>query len=393
MLITELRSKSQKIAVQARELLDTITDENRGEKVAEFERMMAESDDLAQRAEYAEKAEARTREFEAPVNEILAGNVTVEGRSEKTDVEKRGEGINAYLRGDIDVRELRAMGITVPAEGGYTVPKEFQSELIKGMKVYGPLNEGGPARSLVTAGGNQLIFATNDDTGNEGFQVAENAQINDTDLTFGQTTVGAWKYSSGIFKVPAELLADSGIDIAAEVNAALAERLGRAINKAFTIGNGTTAPQGVATAAGAGVTAASATAVAFDELIKLEHSIDPAYRANAAYMFNDATLQALRVLKNGNGDYIWQPSTREGAPSTINGRGYHINQAMASIATGQKSVLYGEFGKFLTRRAGGFVTKRLNERFADLDQTGFLGLVRIDSKLLDSRAIKALVQA
>ncbi len=389
MLITELRSKSQKIAVQARELLDTITDENRSEKEAEFDRMMSESDDLAKRAERAEKAESRAREFDSPVTEILAGNVTVEGRGEDSaEVEARA--YRSFLRG-----EVRALATKPDADGGYTVPATLQAELIKAMKAFGPLNEGGPVRYISTSGGGTISFPTTDYTGQDAPAIAENAQAGEAGLTFGQVSLGAHKITSGIFRVSNELLADSAIDVAGEVNTAIAEIMGRKLNKLFTTGSGEGEARGIVTAAQVGVTAASATAIAFDEIIRLIHSVDPAYRSspNFGLMFSDNFLQAVRLLKDNEGRYVWTPSTVEGAPDRVAGKSFWINQAMAPIATGNVVALAGDFSKFAVRRAGAMSVKVLTERYADYDQTAFVAFGRADSNLLAPGAVRALKMA
>jgi predicted phage gp36 major capsid-like protein len=122
--------------------------------------------------------------------------------------------------------------------------------------------------------------------------------------------------------------------------------------------------------------------------------VDPAYRQSpkVRFMFNDLTLAALRKLKDGDGKYIWtMGDVRVGAPGSLLGYNYSINQAMATIATGNKTVLFGDFGKYWVRKVGAPVIGVLRERFwPDL---GIAGLIRFDGELLDTAAVKYLVQA
>ena len=70
-------------------------------------------------------------------------------------------------------------------------------------------------------------------------------------------------------------------------------------------------------------------------------------------MMNDSTLKAVRKLKNGEGDYIWQMgNVQNGVPGTLNGRRYYVNQAMASIATGNKALAFGDLSKYFVRKVG-----------------------------------------
>ena len=174
----------------------------------------------------------------------------------------------------------------------------------------------------------------------------------------------------------------------------LGERVGRIANTQLTTGSGSSAPNGIVTASSLGVTAASASAIAFDETIDLVHSVDPAYRTGpkVAYMFNDSTLKAVRKLKNGDGDYIWQAgNVQAGVPATLNGYRFYINQGMASIATGNKAMIFGDLGKYYVRKVGQPIIGVLRERFwPDL---GIAGLIRFDGELADTAAVKHLILA
>lgn len=389
----ELRAKSMEIANQARALLDTITAENRSDKEAEFDRMMVDSDAFAARADKLEEADKRSASWSAIDTNIASETVEVEARASASTDEQRAADFANYLRSGLVTSELRAQTVGTGSEGGFTVSTDFDSNLVKVVKRFGPLNEGGPAKLLVTSQGNPLTFAKLDDTSNVGSLIGEAATVSDTALAFTQLTLGAYKYTSGLFKVSRELLEDSAINIVEEVASAAGERIGRAINIAYTTGTGSAQPQGVVTGATAGVTAASASLIAYDELINLEHSVDPAYRDQATYMFNDSTLLALRKLKNAvTGDYVWTPANGTLAPM-INGKRYFVNTAMANIATGNKTVLFGDFSKFTIRKVKDVIVRRLDERFADTDQVAFVAFYRTDSKVMDGTAIKYLVQA
>ncbi|MEL6661129.1 MAG: phage major capsid protein, partial [Bacteroidota bacterium] len=167
----------------------------------------------------------------------------------------------------------------------------------------------------------------------------------------------------------------------------------------LTTGTGTNMPEGVATAAGAGVTAAAQTAITRPELLGLIHSVDPRYRRRGTkgsrLMFNDATLADIKMLSFGSSDDrpLWQPSIREGEPDRIDGYSYSINQDMPDMAAGNRSILFGDFSKYLIRIIGRPVMMRLNERYAEELETAFLMYQRLDGRLLSSNAVKALTQA
>ncbi|MYL98413.1 phage major capsid protein [Novosphingobium sp. FGD1] len=383
----ELRAQALEISNKAALV---IAETNDVEKLAEAQRMLDDADALEARAASLDKIEARNKAYEAAAERLPVENTVVEARAQ-ADV--HGDAFRGYLRGDVDARELRAQGIATASAGGYLVPTGFVPNLITAMKAYGPLNEGGPVTYLTTASGNPLTIPTFNDTANKGALIGEGEEADETNVTFGQKTLGAYKFTSGVIILSEELMQDAAINVEATVLGAMGERFGRIKNELLTIGTGVNQPQGIVTGASAGVTSAAANAISYDDLVNLQHSVDPAYRGAAAFMFNDATLKSLRLLKDANGLPLWQPAMTAGEASTILGQRYFINQDMASIATGVTSVLYGDFSKYTVRNVREVGIKRLNERYATSDQIGFIGFTRWDGFVTDSRAIKKLVQA
>jgi HK97 family phage major capsid protein len=187
-----------------------------------------------------------------------------------------------------------------------------------------------------------------------------------------------------MIKVPRELLQDSAVDVEALLRSALAERAGRITNEHLTTGDGSTQPQGIVTASTLGKTAAAAVAFTSNEILDLIHSVDPAYRPNARLMFHDTTLKAILQLTDSQNRPLFQPSNRDGAPATVHGYRFSINNDMAVPAAAARFMLFGDFKYLLFRRAAGFDLLRLNERFAEANQVAFVGFWRMDSKFIDA---------
>lgn len=281
--------------------------------------------------------------------------------------------------------------------GGYTKDQSFINNLELAMLAFGGMAQ--VAEIIRTETGEPLRWPTATDTSNTGRQVGENATHDSgTDPTFGSVIWNAYTFTSDIVKVPNELMTDSRFALATVLGRMLGERLGRIKNTKFTTGTGSGTPKGITLCAAAGVTAASATAIAFDELIDLEHSLDPSRRRmpGVGYMFHDTILKALRKLKDGEGRYLWQAGANSGAPDTLNTFPYTINQDMqSSIATATITVLFGEMSAYKIREVGQIVLRRLDERYAELNETAFLALTRGDGNLLDAgdHPVKKLTQA
>jgi HK97 family phage major capsid protein len=270
--------------------------------------------------------------------------------------------------------------------GGYIVkPATMAGAIEQAMLAFNPMES--IAEVITTSSGEDINFPTNNDTSNAGEMVAINTLVTEAALTFGTMALKAYKGSSKDVIVPFELFQDGNFNVEAYVGERLGERLGRLMAAQCTTGAGTTAPTGVATIATAGLTAASATAITADEIIDLIHSVDPAYRQAAmrpALMLNDTTLKLIRKLKDGNGQYLWQPGMSAGVPQTIFGQPVIVNPAMPAPTAGLVPVVYGAFSKFLIRKVGEVRVIRDPYTYSTKDQTLFVAFVRFDSNLLDA---------
>jgi HK97 family phage major capsid protein len=248
------------------------------------------------------------------------------------------------------------------------------------------------AKTIRTASGAQMQFPTADATGEVGAILGQNATAARVDTTFGNVALDVYKYSSNDIALPFELLQDSFIDIEAYIQGLLAIRLGRIQNTHFTVGTGTAQPRGLVTGAAAGRTGivGQTTTVLYDDLVLLEHSIDPAYRgaAGVGYMMNDASLSVIRRLKDTQGRPIFVPGYETGnpggAPDRLMGRPITINQDVAVMAANAKSILFGDFSKYVIRDVMDLTLFRMTDSaFTRNGQVGFLAMQRVGGNLID----------
>lgn len=418
MNLAEMQEKRGRLVTQAREALEEIkgnTDESRAAELEQrHDTIMGELDTLDQTIEreeriaQVEREEEERRELKRPVNR--------DGEERKSDnaptyrevfhkmLRNRGdlarltsEEQDILERGVIsDDAEFRIQS-TTDAAGGYTVPVELMNEIVKSMAATGPMYDPGVTRELNTSSGHQITIPTVNDTSLSAALHAEGTALTDdggADATFAQKVLDAYVYDTEFVRFSMELAKDSIFNVESLLGDLLGERLGRAANTVLTTGTGSSQPNGVVTASSAGVTAAATAAITADELIDLVHSVDPAYRAGpkVRFMFNDSILKAIRKLKDGQSNYLWQMGdVRVGAPGTLLGHPYSVNQAMANAAASAKTVLFGDFNKYIVRKVGGPVLGVMRERFwPDL---GIAGLIRLDGELVDTAAIKHIVQA
>ena len=142
-----------------------------------------------------------------------------------------------------------------------------------------------------------------------------------------------------------------------------------------------------------GVTAAAAGAFTADEVFDLFYSLKAPYRKSAVFLMNDASVKALRKLKDSNGQYLWQPSLTAAAPDTLLGRPVYTSAFMPDLEAGKKSVLFGDLSYYWVADRQGRSFRRLGELFAPTGAGGLFWLPqRVDGKLILPEAVKVLQQ-
>ena len=196
-----------------------------------------------------------------------------------------------------------------------------------------------------------------------------------------------------MIKVSEELLSDSVFNLERYIAKEFGRRIGAKEEEAFFVGDGTGKPTGIfhsTGGAGVGVTAASASAISIDEIMDLFYSLKSPYRKNAAFVTNDATIKAIRKLKDGNGQYLWQPSVTAGQPDSLLNRPLKTSAYVPVIASAAKTIAFGDFSYYWVADRQGRSFQRLNELFAVTGQVGFKATQRVDGKLILAEAVKVL---
>lgn len=393
MTILELREKRAKAWESAKAFLDSHRTGDGTLSVEDdaiYTRMENEISALGKEIARMERAEALENELNKPVNAPL----TAKPEAPKTDM-KTGRATDAYKkafwdhakrRDNIEVRN--ALSIGSDTEGGYLVPDEFENTLITA------LNEENIIRKFAhifttSSGAHKIPVVSQRGTAS---WIDEAGTITESDDTFGQQLIGAHKVGT-LIKVSEELLSDAAFNLESYFTSEFARRIGNAEEEAFLIGNGTGKPTGIFNATGGaeiGVTASAANTITADELIDLFYSLKAPYRKNAIWILNDSTVKIIRKLKDSNGQYLWQPALRDGEFDTILGKRIFTTPFAPEAAAGAKTIAFGDFSYYWIGDRQGVSFKRLNERYAETGQVGFLATKRVDGKLILPEAIKVL---
>ncbi len=414
MTLKELRERRNAVVSAMQALVTKTESENRGFSADDDSAWAKAEADLANIDEQLKRAE-RLQELQqaAPSQrEVVVGD----GRPAVSADERRAI-FTKYLRNGIHaltpedrakVMEQRAFTAGTSNTGGATVPQEFMRELEVALLQYGTMWDLADIRDTDT--GAAMPWPSFNYTGQSASIVGEGTtSTDDTTTPFSATTYNAYTYRSNMLRVSLEFLEDSAFDPSFIVSA-LGEALGRGTNAHFTTGTGTSQPQGVMTGATLGRTGTTGqtTTVIYDDLVFLIHSVDPAYRMGArssrvsssaadqgragskvGFMMNDASVGIVRRLKDSQNLPIWIPSyasgVASGVPDTLLGYPVWTNQSVATMAANARSIAFGDFSKYKIRRVrSGIQIRRLDERYADNNQVGFVGFLRCDGRLLDA---------
>jgi HK97 family phage major capsid protein len=191
------------------------------------------------------------------------------------------------------------------------------------------------------------------------------------------------------------MIDDSGVDLLGFLARQSGIAIGVAVNTALTTGTDSTMPNGIAVAAGSGVTGSTAVVGAFtaDNLIDLSYSVNSAYRRmpGTGWMMATSALAATRKLKDTYGQYLFQPSLQAGQPDQLLGYAIYENPDVAAVGTANKSVLFGNLREYYVRMAGGISFERSDDYAFANDLITFRARVRIDGDLPQTAAVKYFI--
>ena len=394
--IQELREKRAKAWDAAKAFLDTKRGSDgllSAEDVATYDKMEADVVNLGKEIDRLERQFALDAELNKPTADPLTGKPAANGMDTKS-----GRASDEYKKAFWNIMRAKnprydvvnALQIGTDSEGGYLAPDEFERTLVAALEEENIFRK--LAKVIQTSSGDRKIPVVT--THGSASWLDEEELIPESDEAFGQTSIGAFKLGTFI-KVSDELLNDSVFDLQSYITSEFARRIGHKEEDAFFVGDAAGKPTGIFhTTGGAqiGVTTAGSTALTVDEVIDLFYSLKSPYRRNAVFVMNDATVKAIRKLKDGQGQYLWQPAMTANTPDSILNRPVYTSAYVPTIAAGAKSIAFGDFGYYWIADRQGRSFKRLNELFATTGQIGFMATQRVDGKLILPEAIKVLQQ-
>ncbi len=386
-LIDSLHRRRRAVWNSARQILDAADGAGRpltDSEARSYTALIGEVDELDIRLEELDETERRSRDLDRAFSSIPADNPV--DSTVRSLLAGESRNLTVPLAAALERRDLLKSGTA-----SHAVPQGFAGELLA--HLVNAAQVAAVSRTVSTdrgVGDWKLPISTAHVTATG--PIAEGAAITESEPTLSSVTLAAYKYAT-LVQVSAEALDDSGVDLEGYLAQSAGEAVGNALGAHLVTGSGSSQPQGAATAATVAKTAASASAITYGELVDLVHSVIPRYRASssAAFLMSDSTVGYLRKLVDGQQRPIWTDSITQGQPATLLGYPVVVDPNVAAIGAGARSVLFGDWSRYVVRFAGGVRFERSDEFAFSSDVVTFRCVLRADGRLADVSAIKALI--
>lgn len=368
--------------------LDVKIEKNQGgqaelaQKVDEINKEISVIQDIKKATEETQAAVKRMNIIEENTPESKKKELEVYGNALK-------KGAKAGWRSDrmeLTEAETKALQSNIDPQGGYSImpffgntPSEiiFDTSEVRGLA------------SVQTIGTNEYKDFYDDEEAGAGWE-GETQPVQDTATPdLGEYSIKV-KTMRARPKANEETLEDSSFDLRSWLIRKVSDKFQRLENAAFVAGNVPTQPTGFMTGQQNTATptdyirgqvgtlvAGSATAINSDEIIDVRAAMKSGYRANSYFWYNRLTEAELRKLKDGQGNYLWQPSYQMGEPDMLIGQRTAVFEDMPDIAANTLPIGFGDLRRsyLIVDRTGVSVlddpyTDQPNVRFYIRKRTG-----------------------
>lgn len=307
-----------------------------------------------------------------------------------------------YGKDALDADELKAMSVGSDADGGYLVTPDTTGRMVK--KIF----ETSDIRRIA----NVQTISTDKLEGSEDLEEAGAGWVGETEARPETSTPKLGEWEIPVHEMYAEpratqkLLDDASVNVEAWLGDKVGMRFGRIENSAFVTGNGIRKPRGFAsyeTVADdgtgvdwgklghvlSGANGAFVAANPVDRIHDLIGLVKAAYLQGAVFVTKRQIITMIRKFKDGQGQYLWQPSLVLGEPEQL--AGYPIVRAedLAAPAAGSLSLFFGNFneGYQIVDRQG---TRTLRDPYTAKPFVKFYSTRRVGGAVVNFEAIKAM---
>lgn len=359
-------------------------------------------------ADVAAKAASRGLNAAGDEDLVKAANAFAKERKAEISLDEfkaYRDGLNVYMRrgGNTPASVMAAMSVGSDPDGGYTVTPDTSGRIVKKLFETSPMRQ---VASVTTIGTDRLEGFNDHGEAGAGW-VGETAPRPATSTP----QLGKWEIPvHEIYAFPQvtqKLLDDSMWDIEAWLTGKVSDKFSRVENAAFLNGDGVLKPRGLLTYPTA-VTADATrpwgtfqhvltgtdgtfgtTTNGTDKLIDLVYSVKAGYRANASFMASRSTIAAIRKIKDGQGNYAWQPSLSAMSGGLILGFNTVEGEDMPVMAADSLSLAFGDFREAyqIVDRIG---IRVLRDALTNKPYVGFYTTKRVGGDAINFEAVKFL---
>ena len=387
--VNELRENRAKAWEAAKQFLDSHRNEKGmlcAEDVATYEKMEQEIIGLGEEIKRTERGFALDAELARTVGTPLTNIPGVDGRM------KTGRASNEYktaMLGALRSNFRQVSNVLVEgtdSAGGYLVPEEWDSRLIEALEHENVVRK--LATVIQTSGERKINVAASKPAAS---WIEEGGALVFSDASFDQKILDAYKLSVAV-KVSEELLADNQYDLEGFLIRSFSQAIANAEEEAYLVGDGNSKPTGLLhpTLGGEiGITTAG-NSITADEVLDLVYKLKRPYRTGASFIMAGSTLAVIRKLKDGTGQYLWQPALTAGEPDRMLGFPVYTSQFVPAIAAGQPVIAFGDYSFYNIADRGVRSIAALHELYAGVGQVAFVAKQRTDGKLILPEAVQVL---
>jgi HK97 family phage major capsid protein len=378
MTVLEMREKRATLIAQARAIVDDAAKFATADGRQQYDRIMTEADDFEARyvrQEKLEKAEKDAKDSQGV--ETRGAGVTA------PIAETRKKVLDAHRRW-LATGDTRALQVDSDTAGGYlSQPEEFVAEYIKTVDDLCQMR--GLSRKFRTTAQSLGFPKRAAKMASFAWGGELSTPTADTALKFGKRALFP-HYASGEILVSRELLRANVVNPESIVMYEMGRDSAELEENAFMTGDGNQKPLGIFTASSDGISTArdfnsgnTTTTIGADNLFECKYQLKLQYRFKAAWIFSRAAIKMLRKLKDGEGQYLWQPGLQGGDPDRLLGLPvYESEFAPSTFTTGKYVGILGAYENYWIADALDLDLQRLVEKYAETNQVAFLARFKTD---------------
>lgn len=378
-LTTDERVEYDRLFAEAAKVKDQIADLERGEQLEQIERELAAPAERRTASERPDGAPApRSFEYRGQAIAIDAGHPLT---AQATD-EYRAAFRRYLLHGDrgLAAEHYRSLSAGSNVEGGYTVPVETAMRLIQAVDDLCWIRQLGTV--IPSVDGKSLGFPSLDtDPASPAWTTELAIGTEDSSMAFGKRELSPHPLAK-LLKVSEKLLRASAIDIESLVMARMAYKRAVTQENAFLNGTGASQPLGMFVASSQGIstsrdvsTGNTTTAIGADNLRETKYKVAAQYRASPScgWVLHRDAVKAISKLKDGEGQYLWQPGLVGNDPDRLLGSPVHESEyAPNTFTTGLYVGVFGDLKQYWIADSLAGRIQRLVELYAATAQVGFI---------------------